>query len=133
MLSADGEITVLICTPHQSHLQYRTTEKSTEMEPSILQEEVAHAIMKIKPHKAPALDNLPAELLKAIGDWDIDLMWKICHEVWTTKTWLDVQMKGIFLPLPKKVDITECSNYSTISLISYVSKVLLYIIWDCMK
>lgn len=82
---------------------------------------VVNAIMKMKPEKAWGIDH------KTV------LIWKFCKDIWMTRNWREDWMKGIFLPLSKKRNIIECGNYYIISLISHESKVMLYIIQDCMK
>ena len=72
-------------------------------------------------------DNIPAEFLKT-GDIVVDLLHKICCKAWENGVWPSQWTKSIIVPLPKKGDLQDCSNYRTISLISHPSKVLLKII-----
>ena len=97
-------------------------------EPEILLSEVSAALKKMKKHKSPGIDDIPAELLKATGVSGEKIFLKLCNRIWSTKEWPDDWTKSLLITLPKKGDTRECKNNRTISLISHASKILLYII-----
>ena len=74
------------------------------------------------------MDDIPIELWKAAGDEGVDILWRICKLIWSKGEWPKDWCRAVFIPLPKKGNLKECSNYRTISLIVHASKVLLKII-----
>ena len=100
--------------------------------PSITRREVEEAINGLRNGKAAGFNNIPAEFLKT-GDIVVDLLHKICCKTWENGVWPSQWTKSIIVPLPKKGDLQDCSNYRTISLISHPSKVLLKIILNRLK
>lgn len=100
----------------------------TETEPPPLKSEIAKAMESINQRKAPGADNIPIELLKYGGNSTLDTMHKICVDVWETGEWPSDWGLSTFIPIPKKGDRSQCSNYRTISLVSHSSKVLLKVI-----
>ena len=99
-----------------------------EDDPDILLCEVENAMKVLRSGKAPGVDNIQAELLKESGEEGVVIIHRLCNKIWKSKEWPDDWKKAVFLPLPKKGDVRECSNNRTISLISHASKVLLHII-----
>ena len=99
-----------------------------EDDPDILLCEVENAMKALRSGKAPGVDNIQAELLKESGEEGVVIIHRLCNKIWKSKEWPDDWKKAVFLPLPKKGDVRECSNNRTISLISHASKVLLHII-----
>ena len=67
-------------------------------------------------------------MIKAIGDLGISLLHKLILNIWQTGEWPDDWRRAVLIPIPKKGDLQQCSNYRTISLISHASKVMLNII-----
>lgn len=96
-------------------------------EPDILRDEVEAAIKHLPRNKAPGVDGIQIELLQQ-SESAIDCITKLCRSIWKTKSWPKDWKKSVFIPLHKKGDRTECSNYRTIALIPHTSKVLLKII-----
>ena len=67
-------------------------------------------------------------MIKASGDNGINAYHQLCIKIWHTGKWPLEWKRAVFIPLPKKGDLKECSNHCTISLISHASKILLKII-----
>ena len=106
-------------------IQLTDQSSQTDQEPGVLEEEVKWALKQLPNRKAPGTDNLPAELLKPVP---VKILTKLCQKIWTTKSWPKDWTRSVFVTLPKKGDLQECSNYRTIALISHASKILLKII-----
>ena len=87
------------------------------LEPDILECEVKWALESITTNKASGGDGIPVELLQILKDDSVKVLYSICYQIW--KTCL------VFIPIPKKGNAKECSNYRTIALISHASKVML--------
>ena len=79
-------------------------------------------------NKAPGIDNIPIELVKNAGKETLNIISKLCQLIWKTTEWPVDWKRSVFLSLPKKGDVRECSNNRTISLIVHMSKILLKII-----
>ena len=75
-------------------------------------------------NKARGDDGIPAELYQILKD---DAL-KVLHSIWKTQQWPQNWDKSVFIPIPKKGNTKECSNYCTIVLISHASKVMLKIL-----
>lgn len=99
-----------------------------DKEPPPLRSEVEKAINGIKVGRSAGPDDIPIELIQAGGSSVVNRMHQICCDVWETGVWPDDWGQSVFIPLLKKGDATECSNYRTISLVSHASKILLKII-----
>ncbi|KAK9871609.1 hypothetical protein WA026_012988 [Henosepilachna vigintioctopunctata] len=104
-----------------------------DKEPDILRTEVQRAIIRLKNKKAPGVDGITAEVLKAMGETGVDLIHMICKQIWNTGKWPDEWCNSIFVPIFKKGSPLECSNYRTIALIPHASKILLTIINERLK
>lgn len=96
-----------------------------DREPNILEDEIAWAMRQLPNKKAPGIDRIPAELLKSVP---VSVITALCQEIWYTCKWPKDWTRSVFIPLPKKGDARDCSNYRTIALISHASKILLKII-----
>ena len=103
---------------------------SATKEPPPLKAEIEKAMKNINTRKAPGLDGVPAELLQYGGQKSLEVMHKICEGIWETGEWPDDWVNSVFIPIPKKGDLSKCGNYRTISLVSHASKVLLKVILD---
>ena len=68
------------------------------------------------------------EFFKVLGEEGITVLHKICQKVWETGVWPRQWKQSVFIPIPKKGDLKQCTNYRTIALISHASKVLLKVI-----
>ena len=96
--------------------------------PSFMTEEVKYAMKRMKNRKAPGIDDIKIEQLKALDDEGIRILTDICNEVYTTG-YLPQDLKhSIFVKLPKKTNATECTDYRTLCLMSNVTKIILRII-----
>ena len=93
----------------------------THLEPDILECEVKWALGSITTDKASGGDGNPVELFQ------IKVLHSICQQVWKTQQWPQDWKRSVFIPIPKKGNAKECSNYCTIELISHASKVMLKI------
>ena len=99
----------------------------THIEPDILECEVKRALGSITASKASGGDGIPAELLQILKD-AVKVLHSICQEIWKTQQWPQDWKRSVFIPIPKKGNAKECSNYRTIALISHASKVMLKIL-----
>ena len=97
----------------------------TPLEPDILECEVKWALGSIPMNKASGGDGVPTELFKILKDDAVKVLRTICHQIWKTQQWLQDWKRSIFIPIPKKGNAKECSNYHTNALISHASKVML--------
>ena len=78
--------------------------------------------------KASRGDGIPVELFQISKDDAVKVLHSICQQIWKTQQWPQDWKRSIFIPLPTKGNDKECSNYRTIALISYASKVMLKIL-----
>ena len=79
-------------------------------------------------NKASGGDGIPLELFQILKDEAVKLLHSICHQIWKTQQWPQDWKRAVFIPIPKKGNVKECSNYRTIALISHASKVVLKIL-----
>ena len=79
-------------------------------------------------NKASAGDDIPVELFQILKNDTMQVRHSICQQIWKTQQWPQDWKRSVFIPIPKKGNAQECSNYCTISLISYASKVMLKIL-----
>ena len=100
----------------------------THLEPDILECEVKWALGSITTNKASGGDRIPAELFQILKDDAVKVMHSICQQIWKTQQWPQDWKSSVFIPIPKKGNAKECSNYCTIALISHASKVMLKIL-----
>ena len=97
----------------------------THLEPDIQEGEVKQALRSITTNKASGGDGIPPELFQILKDDAFKALHSIHQQMWTTQQWPQVWKRSIFIPIPKKGNTNECSNYHTILLISHASKVML--------
>ena len=97
----------------------------THLEPDILECEVKWALGSITTNKASGCDGIPVELFQILKDDAVKVLQSICQQIWKTHQWPQDWKKSIFIPIPKKGNAKECSNYHTIALISYASKIMI--------
>ena len=102
-------------------------------DPPPLRSEVEQALQQIQNGKSPGADDIPAEFWKASGEEGAELLWKLRTKIWWEEEWPKDWCRAVFVPLPKKGNLKECSNYRTISLMSHASKIMLRIIMNRMK
>ena len=98
------------------------------LEPAILECEVKWALGSITINKASGGDGIPVELFQILNDRAVKVLHSICQQIWKTQHWPQGWKKSVFIPIPKKGNAKECSNYHTIALISHASKVMLKIL-----
>ena len=98
------------------------------LEPDILEYEAKWALASITMNKASGGGRIPVELFQILKDDAVKVLHSICQQVWKTQQWPQDWKRSIFIPIPKKGNVKECSNYHTIALISHASKVMLKII-----
>ena len=99
----------------------------THLEPDILECEVKWALGSITMNKASGGDGIPAGLFQILEDDAVKVLHSICQQIWKTQQWPHWK-RSIFISIPKKGNAQECSNYHTITLISYASKAILKIL-----
>ena len=97
-------------------------------EPDILEWEVKWALGSITANKASGGDGIPVELFQILKDDSVKVLHSICQQIWKNQQWPVDWKISVFIPIPKKDNAKECSNYCTIALISHASKVMLKII-----
>ena len=100
----------------------------THLEPDILECEVKWALESITMNKASRGDGIPGELFQILNDDAVKVLHSICQQIWKTQQWPQDWKRSVFIPIPNKGNAKECSNYCTIALISYASKVMLKIL-----
>ena len=100
----------------------------TNLEPDKLEYEVKWALRSITMNKASGGDGIPVELFQILKDDDMKVLHSICQKIWKTQQWPQNWKRSVFIPIPKKGNAKECSNYHTIALISHASKVRLTIL-----
>ena len=100
----------------------------THLEPDILEGEVKGALESITMNKASGGDRIPVEIFQILKDDAVKVLHSICQQIWKTQTWPQDWKRSVFIPIPKKGNAKECSNYRTIALISHASKVMLKIL-----
>ena len=79
-------------------------------------------------NKASGGDGIPVELFQILEDDAMKVLHSICQQIWKTQQWPHDRKRSVFIPIPKKGNAKECSNYHTIALISHASKVMLKIL-----
>ena len=79
-------------------------------------------------NKASGGDGIPVELIQIVKDDAVTVLHSICQQIWKTQQWPQDWKRSVFIPIPKKGNVKECSNYCTIALIPHASKVMLKIL-----
>ena len=100
----------------------------TNLEPDIQECEVKWALESIAMNKASGGDGIPVELFQILRDDALKVLHSIYKQIWKTQQWPQDWTRSVFIPIPKKGNAKECSNYCTIALISHASKVMLKIL-----
>ena len=98
------------------------------LEPDIVECEVKWALKSITMNKASGGDGIPVELFQILSDDSVKVLHSIYQQIWKTQQWSQDWKRSVFIPIPKKGNAKECSNYHTIALISHTSKVMLKIL-----
>ena len=100
----------------------------THLEADILECEVKWALGSITTNKASGGDGIPVELFQILKDDAVKVLHSTCQQILKTQQWPQDGKRSVFIPIPKKGNAKECSNYRTIALISHASKVMLKIL-----
>ena len=97
----------------------------THLEPDILECEVKWALGTIMTNKVNGGDGIPVELFQILKDDAVKVLHSMCQQIWKTQQWPQGWKRSVFIPIPKKDNAKEGSNYYTTTLISHSSKVML--------
>ena len=100
----------------------------THLEPDILECELKWALGSITTNKASGGNGIPVELFQILKDDAVKVLHSMCQHIWKTQQWPQDWKRSIFIPIPKKGNAKEYSNYCTITLNSHTSKVMLKIL-----
>ena len=100
----------------------------THREPDILACEVKWALESITMNKASGGIGIPVKLFQILKDDAVKVLHSRCQQIWKTQQWPQDWKRLVYIPITKKGNAKECSNYRTIALISHVSKVMLKIL-----
>ena len=92
-----------------------------DLEPDILECEVKWALESITTNKASRGDGIPVELFQILKDDAVKVLHSICQQIWKTQQGPQDWKRSVFIPVPKKGNAKECSNYHTVALISHAS------------
>ena len=99
----------------------------THLELDILECEVKWALGSITTNKASGGDGIPLELFQILKDDNVKVLHSVFQQIWKTQWWPKDWERSVLIPIPKKGNAKECSNYCTVALISHASKVVLNI------
>ena len=100
----------------------------TDLEPDILECEIKWALESITMDKASGGDGIPVELFQILKDDAVKVLHSTWQQIWKTQQWPQDCKKSVFVPIPKKSNAKECSNYHTIALILHAGKIVLKIL-----
>ena len=100
----------------------------THLEPDILECEVRWTLESITTNRASGGDGIPVELFQIPKDDAVKVLHSICQQTWKTQQWPQDWKRSVLIPVPKKGNVKECSNYHTIGLTSHASKIMLKIL-----
>ena len=75
-------------------------------------------------NKVSGGDGIPVELFQILKDDAVKVLHSICQQIWKTQQWPQGWKRSVFIPIPKKGNVKECSDYCTIALISHTSKIM---------
>ena len=100
----------------------------THLQPDILESEVRWALGSITVNKASGGDGIPAELFQVLKDDAVKVLHSIGQQIWKPQQWPQGWKMSVFIPIQKKGNAKQCSNYCTTALISHAIKVMLKIL-----
>ena len=114
----------------QKDLHYPDNHKGViiHLEPDILDCDVKWALGSITMNKDSRGDGISVELFQILKYDSVKVLHSICQQIWKTQQWPQDWKRSVFIPIPKKGNPKECSNYRTIAPISHASKVMLKIL-----
>ena len=107
---------------------YQTIFQQKLYRPVILECEVKWALESITTNKASGGDGIPVELFQILKDDALKVLPSIYQKIWKTQQWPQDWKRSVFIPIPKKGNAKECSNYRIIALISHASKIMFKIL-----
>ena len=116
------------CAKNDLHELDKHDGVTTHLEPNILECEVMWALEAITTNKASGGDGIPGEIFQILKDDAVKVLHSICQQIWKTQQWPQDWKTSVFIPIPKKGNAKECSNYRTIALILHASKVMLKVL-----
>ena len=100
----------------------------THLEPDIMECEVKYTLGSITKNKSSGRDGIPVELFQIPKDDAVNVLHSKYQQIWKTQQWPQDWKRSVFIPVPKKGNAKECSNYHIIALISNTSKVVFKIL-----
>ena len=100
----------------------------THLESDMMECEAKSTLGSITMNKPRGGDGIPAELFQILKDDAVKMLHSICQQIWKTQQWPQDWKRSVFIPIPKKGNEKECSNYHTIALILPARKVMLKIL-----
>ena len=100
----------------------------THLEPDIWEGKVKWPLGIITTKKASGGNGISDELSQILKDEDVKVLHSLCQQIWKTQQWPQDWKRSVFIPIPKKGNAKECSNYCTITLISHASKIMFKIL-----
>ena len=100
----------------------------THLEPDILECELKWALGSITMTKVSGGDGIRVERFQILKGDAMKVLHSICQQIWKSQQWPQDWERSVFIPIPKKGNVMECSNYHTIALISHASKAVLKIL-----
>ena len=110
----------MITTYHVGYLHH--------LQPDILECEVKWTLGSITANKASGGDGISVELFQILKDDAVKVLHSICQQILKTQQWSQNWKRSLSIPLPKKGNAEECSNYLTVAFISHIGKVMLKIL-----
>ena len=116
------------CTKKKLNDPDNHNDKIPHLETDILECEVKWALGSITMNKASGGDGIPADLFEILKDDSVKVPHSICPQIWKTQQRPQDWKRSIFIPIPKKGNAKECSNYRTVVHISHASNVMLKIL-----
>ena len=100
----------------------------THLEPDILEREIKWSLESTTTNKTSGGDGIPVELFQILKEDDVKVLHSICQQIWKTQQWSQDWKRLVFIPIPKKGNAKEYSNYQSVPLISHTSKIMLKIL-----
>ena len=97
------------------------TQLITHLEPDLLEYEVKWALGSTTTNKASGGDGTPVELFQILKDDAVKVLHSICQQMWKTQQWPQDWKRSVFIPIPRKGNAKECSNYHTIAQLSAIA------------
>ena len=127
ILRRGGKNTWKNCTKKDLHAPSNHDGVIIHLDPDILECEVKWALESITTNKARGGDGIPVELFQILKDDAVKVLHSICQQIWKTQQWPKDWKRSVFIPIPKKGNAKECSDYHTTTLVSHASKEMLKI------